>query len=311
MAIEEVEHMIEIVKKTKIDFMKARPISFAISIALVILGIVAIVQVANGTANLGIDFAGGTAVLLKFEKPVNLQSVRKALEEGGVKGFDLQDFPTTNKVLIRIKKKQVELGKLSDQIVASLQKAFKDNKITVDSTTEIGPKVGSKLRRDAMWAIIAATIGILIYIAWRFQFRFSIGATAATFHDVLAVLGLFNLMGREINLVLVSALLTIAGYSLTDTVVVFDRIRENMRFARREPMKDIINRSINEVLSRTLITSITTLLAAWALFAFGGEVIHDFALAMILGIVVGTYSSVFVASPIVLLFKPKGKSFKA
>ncbi len=302
--------MIEIIKKTRIDFMRLRPFSFAISAVLVALGIVAIVQVATGTANLGIDFAGGTAVLLKFEKPVTLQDVRKALEAGGVKDFDLQDFPTTNKVLIRIKKKQEQLGKLADQILASLKNAFKDNHITVDSTTEIGPKVGAKLRRDAMWAVIAATIGILIYIAWRFQFRFSIGATAATFHDVLAVLGLFNLMGREINLVLVSALLTIAGYSLTDTVVVFDRIRENMRFARREPMKDIINRSINEVLSRTLITSITTLLAAWALFAFGGEVIHDFALAMILGIVVGTYSSVFVASPIVLLFKPKGKSFK-
>lgn len=303
--------MIEIVRKTNIDFMKARPLSFAISIVLIILGIVAIVQVANGTANLGIDFAGGTAVLLKFEKSVTLQEVRKALEEGGVKDFDLQDFPTSNKVLVRIKKKQEELGKLSDQIVSSLQKAFKDNRITVDSTTEIGPKVGAKLRRDAMWAIIAATIGILIYITWRFQFRFSVGATVATFHDVLAVLGLFNLMGREINLVLVSALLTIAGYSLTDTVVVFDRIRENMRFARREPLEKIVNRSINEVLSRTLITSITTLLAAWALFAFGGEVIHDFALAMILGILVGTYSSVFVASPIVLLFKPRGKSLKA
>jgi preprotein translocase subunit SecF len=183
---------------------------------------------------------------------------------------------------------------------------MKDNPITVDSTTEIGPKVGAKLRRDAMWAIIAATIGILIYIAWRFQFRFSIGATAATFHDVLAVLGLFNIMGREINLILVSALLTIAGYSLTDTVVVFDRIRENLRFVRKESLEKVINRSINEVLSRTLITSITTLLAAGALFFFGGEVIHDFALAMMLGIIVGTYSSVFVASPIVLLFKGKG-----
>jgi preprotein translocase subunit SecF len=298
--------MIEIVRKTQIDFMKFRKFALVISGILVILGIIAIVQVANGTANLGIDFAGGTAVLLKFQKPVTLQEVRSVLEKGGIKDFDLQDFPTVNKVLIRIKKKEETLGKLSEKIINTLREGMKDNPITVDSTTEIGPKVGAKLRRDAMWAIIAATIGILIYIAWRFQFRFSIGATAATFHDVLAVLGLFNIMGREINLILVSALLTIAGYSLTDTVVVFDRIRENLRFVRRETLEKVINRSINEVLSRTLITSITTLLAAGALFFFGGEVIHDFALAMMLGIIVGTYSSVFVASPIVLLFKGKG-----
>lgn len=295
--------MIEIVKKTNINFMGLRKFSFAISGLLVILGVIAIIQVGNGTANLGIDFAGGTAVQLKFEKPVTLQQVRGVLENKGITGFDLQDFPAVNKVLIKVKKKEEKLGGLSEKIISSLKEGFKDNTITVDSTTEIGPKVGSKLRKDAMWAILAATAGILIYIAWRFQFRFSVGATAATFHDVLAVLGLFNIMGKEINLILVSALLTIAGYSLTDTVVVFDRVRENLRYMSRESITGVFNRSINEVLSRTLITSITTLLAAVALFIFGGEVIHDFALAMILGITVGTYSSVFVASPIVLLWK--------
>ncbi len=297
--------MIEIVRHTRIDFMRLRKFALLLSGVLMVLGILGIIQVATGTANLGIDFAGGTAVLIKFEKPVSLEDVRRVLEEKGIKDFDLQDFPRVNKVLIRTKKEEEELGKLADRIVDALRAGFKNNTITVESTTEIGPKVGAKLRRDAMWAILAATAGILIYIAWRFQFRFSIGATAATFHDVLAVLGLFNIMGKEINLILVSALLTIAGYSLTDTVVVFDRIRENLRFVRKEPLEAVINRSINEVLSRTLITSITTLLAAGALFVFGGEVIHDFALAMILGIIVGTYSSVFVASPIVLLFKGK------
>ncbi len=298
--------MIEIVRKTNINFLGYRKIAFVISGILMVLGIMAIFQVIKGTANLGIDFAGGTAVQLKFEKPVTLQEVRKVLENGGVKGFDLQDFPTVNKVLIRIKKKEDSIGALSEKIISTLREGFKDNnKITVDYTTEIGPKVGAKLRRDAMWAILAATAGILIYIAWRFQFRFSVGATAATFHDVLAVLGIFNLMNKEINLILVSALLTIAGYSLTDTVVVFDRIRENLRFVKRESLEKVMNRSINEVLSRTLITSITTLLAAGALFFFGGEVIHDFALAMILGILVGTYSSIFVASPIVLMWKGK------
>ncbi len=302
--------MIEIVKKTNIDFMGFRKIAFLISGILMALGIIGIIQVANGTANLGIDFAGGTAVMLKFEKPVTLQQVRAVLESKGVKDFELQDFPTVNKVLVKIKKKEKKLGAISDRIISSLKEGFKDNKITVDSTMEIGPKVGSKLRRDAMWAIVAATIGILIYIAWRFQFRFSVGATIATFHDVLAVLGIFNITGREINLVLVSALLTIAGYSLTDTVVVFDRIRENLRFISKETLEAVFNRSINEVLSRTLITSITTLLAALALFLFGGAVIHDFALAMILGITVGTYSSIFVASPIVLMWKGKGPLIK-
>ncbi len=298
--------MIEIIRKTDIDFMGLRKITIVVSGVLLLLGFTAVYHLVTGSANLGIDFAGGTAVQIKFEKPVKLQQVRDVLEAGGIKDFDLQDFPTVNKVLIRIKKSQEKLGGLSEQIVTTLRNGFKDNKLTVDSTTEIGPKVGAKLRRDAIWAIVLATIFILIYIAWRFQFRFGVGATAATFHDVLVVLGLFDLMGKEINLILVSALLTIAGYSLTDTVVVFDRIRENLRFITKEPVEQVINKSINEVLSRTIITSLTTLLAAGALYFFGGEVIHDFALAMILGIAVGTYSSVFVASPIVLLWKKDG-----
>ncbi|MCK5287150.1 MAG: protein translocase subunit SecF, partial [Thermodesulfovibrionia bacterium] len=171
--------------------------------------------------------------------------------------------------------------------------------------TEIGPKVGSRLRRDAMWAIIAAIIGILIYIGWRFRFRYSIGATLATFHDVLAVFGIFYLMNKEINLILISALLMIAGYSLTDTVVVFDRIRENMRKKRKESSYEVINKSINEVLSRTIITSVTTFFAACALFILGGGVIHDFAFAIMLGIIIGTYSSVFVASATVLMWGDK------
>ena len=158
---------------------------------------------------------------------------------------------------------------------------------------------------DAARAVAFAVIGILIYVAFRFQFKFGVGATIATFHDVLAVLGMFFLMGREINLILVTALLTIAGYSLTDTVVVFDRIRENLRTKQRENLEAVMNSSINEVLSRTFITSITVLLTSLALFFFGGEVMHDFALAITMGVIVGTYSSVFVASPIVLLWGGK------
>ncbi len=297
--------MIEIVKKTKINFMGKKYIAIVVSGALSILGIIAIVQIANGTANLGIDFAGGTSVQIKFKQSVNLSEVRNILSKDGVKDFDLQDLPTVNKILIRMKEKEELLGESSEKIIAALKDGFLDNQITVDSVTAIGPKVGKKLRIDAMWAIIAATIGILIYVGWRFQLRFSVGATVATFHDVLAVLGLFNILGKEINLIVISALLAIAGYSLTDTVVVFDRIRENLRFTLKEPVESVINKSINEVLSRTLITSITTLLAAGALYILGGEVIHDFALAMILGIIIGTYSSIFVASPVVLFWGGK------
>lgn len=297
--------MIELLKKTNIDFMGKRYYAFALSGILSILGIIAIVQVARGSANLGIDFTGGTAVQIKFEKPVALSEVRSALDEGRLKDFDLQDMPVEKKILIRIKKEEETIGGFSEKIVSILSKRFSTQAITVDSTTEIGPKVGARLRKQAAWAILAATAGLLIYIALRFQFRFSVGATIATLHDVFAVLGIFYIMNREINLVIVSALLAIAGYSLTDTVVVFDRIRENLKTRLKEPVGSVVNQSINEVLSRTIITALTTLFAAIALFFFGGEVIHDFALAIIIGIVVGTYSSIFVASPIVLIWRGK------
>ena len=297
--------MLELIKNTNIDFMGKKYIAFAFSGILSIIGIIAIIQIANGKANLGIDFAGGTSIQLKFEKPVVLHSVRKALEESGLKDFDLQDLPTENKILIRVKKTEHQLGQTSEAITGIISQKLPDNKYVVDSTTEIGPKVGGKLRLDAAKAAVFAVIGILVYVAFRFKFNFGVGATIATFHDVLAVLGVFFLMGREINLILVTALLTIAGYSLTDTVVVFDRIRENLKIKHKEPLEAIMNASINEVLSRTIITSLTVLLTSIALFFFGGEVIHDFSLAMIMGVVIGTYSSIFIASPTVLLWGGK------
>lgn len=297
--------MIELIKNPRIDFLGKKYIAFTLSGILSILGIIAIVQISRGHANLGIDFAGGTAIQLKFEKPVVLHNVRLALEKGGLKDIDLQDLPTENKILIKMKKSEEELGHGADAITAVLSREFPDNKYVVDSTTVIGPKVGGRLRADAAKAIVVAVIGLLIYVAFRFQIRFGIGATIATFHDVLAVLGLFYIMGKEINLILVTALLTIAGYSLTDTVVVFDRIRENLKLKQKEDVQTVMNNSINEVLSRTIITSTTVLITSLALFLFGGEVIHDFSLAMIMGVLVGTYSSIFVASPIVLLWGGK------
>jgi preprotein translocase subunit SecF len=297
--------MIEMIRNTKIDFMGKRYYAIAFSAVLMVIGLYTIIQVARGTANLGIDFAGGTAIQIKFNEFVQLQDIRSALTNGGITDFDLQDLPTENKILIKTKKSEEKLGDISKKIISILSDSFSATNVVVDSTTEIGPKVGSRLRRDAMLAIIAAIIGILIYIGWRFQFKHSIGATIATFHDVLAILGVFFLINKEINLILVSALLMIAGYSLTDTVVVFDRIRENMRKRRKESAYEVINKSINEVLSRTIITSLTTLFTAISLFILGGEVIHDFALAIILGVIIGTYSSVFVASATVLMWEQK------
>jgi len=293
--------MIEIIKNTKIDFMGKRKFALILSVIFIVIGFTAIVQIARGSANLGIDFAGGTAVQIKFNSPTNLHDVRKALEEGGIRDAELQDLPTENKVLISIKKSEGNLGDLSGKIITILSHKFSHSNVVVDSTTEIGPKVGARLRKDAMWAVLASIIGILIYISFRFKFRFGVGATFATLHDVMAVLGLFYLMGKEINLVLVSALLMIAGYSLTDTVVIFDRIRENIRLRQRESALNVINQSLNEVLSRTIITSLTTFFAAFALYLFGGEVIHDFAFAVMAGIIISTYSSIFVASPVVLM----------
>ena len=297
--------MREVIRKTNIDFMGKRRYAFVFSGIIFLIGIIALIQIARGAANLGIDFTGGTAVQIKFEKPIVLSEVRKALEEGGLQDFDLQDMPVEKKILIRMKKQEDILGGFSEKIVSQLSQRFSDQQLVVESTTEIGPKVGERLRNDALLAIMWATAGLLMYIAWRFQFKFGVGATIATLHDVIATLAVFYIMDIEINLVIISALLAIAGYSLTDSVVVFDRIRENLKTKYRESVEVVVNQSINEVLSRTIITTLTTLLAALALFIFGGEVIHDFAFAIMIGIIVGTYSSIFVASPVVLLWGGK------
>ncbi len=297
--------MIELLKNTNIDFMNKRKYTFIFSGALLLIGFFALIQIILGNANMGVDFVGGTAIQIKFSGDITLAEVRKSLEEGQIKDFDLQDMPAENKVLIRIKKQEEKLGGFSEKIIDVITTKLADKKPVIDSVTEIGPKVGAKLRKDALFAILMSTIGLLIYVAWRFQFRFGVGATLATFHDVIVVLGIFYLLNKEINLVFVSALLTIAGYSLTDTVVVFDRIRENIKKYLKDPIVTVINKSINEVLSRTIIVSLTTFLAALALFIFGGEVIHDFALAILIGIAIGTYSSIFIASPIVILLAKK------
>ncbi len=294
----------ELLGKTNIDFIGKRNIAFVISAIISIIGIIGVIQIARGAANMGIDFSGGTSLQLKFSKPLPIADARAALHKNGISKVDLQEIKDGNKLLVKIDKNtSLALGKAADTVQTAFKKEFADNTFTLESSTEIGPSIGDKLRKDTLIAVVISLVGIILYIAWRFDFKFGIGAIAATTHDVLAMFAVFFLLNKEINLLFITAVLTIAGYSLTDTVVVFDRIRENLHKNLKGALTTIFNSSINEVLTRTIITSLTTFLAAGALFFFGGEVIHDFSLALLIGILVGTYSSVFVASPIVVLLE--------
>ncbi len=306
--------MMQILPKTNIDFVGRRKYGFTISAVLIVFGILAFVMIFLGRANLGIDFAGGTMIQGNFEKPIKVGEIRKALKEIGYGDAEIKELKRErpNSFLIRVKASVEEITTVGENILAKLKSTFPDNPFHKDSMDEVGPVVGKILQRQARLAVILAFVGILIYIWIRFDFRFGVAATVTTFHDVLVVLGLMFIFQKEITLLVVTALLTLAGYSLTDTVVVFDRIRENLRlFRKKGDFPSIINASINEVLSRTVITSTTTLLVVLTLFILGGEVIHDFAFALILGIIVGTYSSVFVASPIIVEWEKKSpKRFK-
>lgn len=294
--------MLEILGKTNIDFMGKRKYAFIFSGVMVLLGLIAIVQIARGAANLGIDFAGGTAVQLKFDQAVRIDEARKALEANGLANAELQEFGQDNKLLVRVKASTTIEEKTAERVVAIFGKEFPNNRFVVDSTTEIGPTIGKKLQEDALIAIVISFAGIIFYVAARFELRFGVAAALATFHDVLAVLGAFYVLDKEITLLVVTALLTLAGYSLTDTVVVFDRIRENLRLRRRDTEEATINNAVNQVLSRTIVTSLTVVLVLIPLTLAGGEVLHDFSLALLWGVIFGTYSSVFVASPLLLIW---------
>ncbi len=294
--------MLEILGKTNIDFMGKRKIAFIFSGIMVLIGLVAVVQIGRGAANLGIDFAGGTAVQLKFDQAIRIEDARKALKSNGLGDAELQEFGQDNKLLVRVKATTTIEEKTAERVMAVFSKEFPGNPFVVDASTEIGPTIGKKLQEDAIIAIVISFAGIILYIAARFELRFGVAAALATFHDVLAVLGAFYLLDKEITLLIVTALLTLAGYSLTDTVVVFDRIRENLRMRRRDTEEVTVNNAVNQVLSRTIVTSLTVVLVLIPLTLAGGEVLHDFSLALLWGVIFGTYSSVFVASPLLLLW---------
>ncbi len=293
--------MFQILHKTNIDFMGKKNISFTVSALLILLGLIALVQIGRGKANLGIDFVGGTTVQLSFDKRLSIDEARTALEKNGFQGSTLQEFSEGNKILIRLR----ETEGVAERVIATFKKEFPGKAFQEDSIMEIGPVIGKALQRDALVAIVVSIIAIILYIAFRFEFKFGIAAAIATVHDVLAVLGVFYILNKEINLLIITALLTLAGYSLTDTVVVFDRIRENLKRGKREPLPVLVNNSINEVLSRTIITSVTVVIVLIPLVLFGGEVLHDFSLALLFGVIVGTYSSVFVASPVLVVWQAK------
>ena len=294
--------------------MAKRSAAFLLSAVLILIGIVSLAL--QGGPNYGIDFAGGTLVQVRFFEPVTVNEIRESLAEMPSGGGVIQSFGAEGKgeYLVRLRETASDLAGLSAAVRESLAKRFGDQSFEIRRTEMVGPKVGKDLRSKGIKAIIFALLGILIYISWRFQFRFAVGAVAALAHDVVISVGALSLTNKEISLPVLAALLTIVGYSLNDTIVVYDRIRENSRRFRRETFETVVNVSINETLSRTVLTSVTTLIVVVILFFFGGGVIHDFTFTLIVGIVVGTYSSIFVASPLVILwqqrFPRKGKARK-
>jgi len=280
-------------KDAHFDFLGARRRAYLVSGVLLLVGIASIVI--HGGFRYGVDFTGGTLYQLQFEQPTTVAELRTAVAAAGYSGAQIQRFGGTEEFLIRLASFE-STQDVPDALAASPGMGS----FEVIRTEAVGPKVGSELRTRATWAILLSFLLTLIYLAFRFEWRFGVAAIVATFHDMLLTFGFISLFNLEITLATVAAILTIVGYSLNDTIVVFDRIRENIRKKRKESLADTINRSINETLPRTVLTSGTTLVTLLALFVLGGEIIRPFAFVLMLGVVIGTYSSIFVASPALL-----------
>ena len=292
-------------RETKIEFVNIRKVGYGISLTLIAIAIISLIL--HGGPKYNIDFTGGTLVHLKFENNVEIQSLRSALAVQGQGKAEIKHFGGLNEISIRTMDEGSTNEEISIVIEDLIQKALPDNPFTVQRVEKVGPKIGRELISQALQAIFWSMLLILIYIMWRFEFKFSIGAIAALLHDIIITLGVFSIFDIEISAPIIAAVLTIVGYSLNDTIVVFDRIRENLKASKKNitELPSTVNRSINETLSRTIVTSGTTLIVVLVLYFFGGEVLKTFALAIIIGIVIGTYSSIFVASPIVVDWKTK------
>jgi len=295
---------------THVDFVGRRKIAMAVSglLLLISVGLLA----AKGL-NFGIDFTGGTLVEVKFTQAPKIADIRSSLTPVGYGQAIIQEFGAPEEILIRVQNDDSEKSAaISTAILDGLGKSFGADAVEMRRVEFVGPQVGDELTRAGIMAVLVAMLAILAYVTMRFELRFALGADAALLHDITMVMGLFALTGKEFTLPVVAALLTVIGYSLNDTIVVFDRIRENFAANRKKKNPDsetiVVNASINQTLGRTLMTSLTTLLVVAALFFLGGEVIHDFAFALIAGIVIGTYSSIFVASPVMMALQGKFKS---
>ena len=295
----------KLLKETNIDFLSMRKFGFVISGSFILAGIVSLLL--QGGPALSIDFTGGTLAQIQFNQPPDIGKVRSALDKMNIGVGEVQPFGAPNEILIRL---QVDNSKNDPavELKKALQSEFPTEKLDFRRIEKVGPKIGAELKGKALFAIVTAIIGILIYISIRFEFRFAIGAIAALVHDVLITLGIFSILNYEISLSIIAAFLTIVGYSLNDTIVVFDRVRENLKKLKTLDQESIFNKSINDSLSRTVITSFTTFLVVSILYIAGGEVIRYFAFAMIIGVLVGTYSSLYVASPVVVLWQQRYNS---
>jgi len=296
----------QLFKKTHVDFIGKRHLAFVFSGALLLSGIVSLVL--KGGPKLGIDFTGGTLVQLGFKQSVPLKDLRSFLVTAGYPDAELQDFAGGKSVIIRVAQSQTSAVLLGQQVQKLVQDKFPGSEPDVQRAEYVGPAVGRALANQAFWAIVWATILIIIYVAFRFRSTlWGVCSIAALVHDVLSVIGIFSILNKDITVTVVAGILTLAGYSMNDTIVVYDRMRENLRLSRKETLGEIINRSVNETLSRTIMTSMTVAITVAVLFFFGGSVIHDFAFAMLWGVFVGSYSSIFVAAPIIYEWQSRGK----
>ncbi len=286
-----------------IDFLKYRRVALGFSGFFLLVSLLSLWV--RGGPNYGIDFAGGILLQFKFHEQVETSDLRAALKELDLGQVVVQDFGRREdrEFLVRVEKKETDLQALQEGIEEALKNRFGAQSLELRRTELVGPKVGEELRKKGVLAVFYAIVGILIYITWRFEFRFAVGAVLALLHDAFITIGVFSVLNKELDLPIVAAILTIIGYSINDTIVVFDRIRENMRRIRRQSIERVINESINETLSRTLLTSMTTLIVVLALFVLGGPVIHNFAFALIIGVAVGTYSSIYIASPVIIYWE--------
>ena len=284
-------------KTPNINFVGFRRTTLIGSAAVILIGMGSI-AIQRGL-KMSIDFAGGALVEVRTATPVPLQDVRSIVSGAGFQGAEITRFGAENDYLIKVKS-VADADTTAKQIVAAIRQGVSNNTVDLRRVETVGPKIGAELRKSALWAIIYSFIGILIYVGWRFDFRFAVASIIATAHDVLFTLAFFSFVRIEMSLGVLAAVLTIVGYSLNDTVVVFDRIRENLHLRRRENFDTLVNTSINETLSRTVITGTTTLLVLVSLIFLGGEVIKDFAITLFVGIIIGTYSSVYIAAPVVV-----------